>query len=130
MSQFIPFAELRSSANTRTIVGQDFRVMFKELADRGEADVAIVSTEDGFSPLGGSSHFFEEDFTKTWPPVMLRRSAIFVMRSLRLHRSHLCFAAAVSSGLILRGFANLMPRDAKPAIGRFAWKRNPPSGLL
>ncbi len=61
MSQFIPFAELRSSANTRTIVGHDFRVMFKELADRGEADVAIVSTEDGFSPLGGSSHFFEED---------------------------------------------------------------------
>lgn len=61
MSRFTKFAELRSSANTRTIVGYDFSAMFYDLANRGEGDVAIVGAEDGFSPLGGSSQFFEDD---------------------------------------------------------------------
>lgn len=39
----------------------NFSVMFEELATRGEADLAIVSTEQGFSPLGASSDFFERD---------------------------------------------------------------------
>jgi hypothetical protein len=39
----------------------DFAAMFETLASRGEADLAIVSTEQGFSPLGASSDFFERD---------------------------------------------------------------------
>ena len=61
MSTFSKFAELRSEAGTSTTLGYDFGTLFEGLAKRGEADVAIVSTEDGFSPLGGSSRFFEED---------------------------------------------------------------------
>jgi hypothetical protein len=45
----------------KTTIGYDFGVGFKELAERGEADVAIVSTEDGYSPLGASRRFFERD---------------------------------------------------------------------
>lgn len=70
MSQFTPFAELRSSANTRTIVGYDFHAMFGDLAHRGEADVAIVPTEDGFSPLGGSRRFFEQDLGVSYDKVI------------------------------------------------------------
>jgi hypothetical protein len=61
MNRSIKLAELRSSADTRTLIGYDFRSLFGDLAKRREADVAIVSTEDGFSPLGASARFFEED---------------------------------------------------------------------
>ncbi len=58
---FTKFAELKSSSGMSTNLGYDFRVFFEGLAKRGEADVAIASTEDGFSPLGASRHFFEDD---------------------------------------------------------------------
>lgn len=58
---FKKFAELRSSSGTSTNLGYDFGVFFEELAKRGEVDVAIAPTEDGFSPLGVSRHFFEDD---------------------------------------------------------------------
>ncbi len=51
---FKKFAELRSSSGTSTNLGYDFGVFFEELAKRGEVDVAIAPTEDGFSPLGVS----------------------------------------------------------------------------
>lgn len=61
MSTTVPFSVLQSETGARTAIGHDFGSMFEELAGRGEADVAIVSTEEGFSPLGGSRNFFERD---------------------------------------------------------------------
>ena len=55
------FAALQSNQGHRTIIGYDFPVLFKELAERGEADVCIVATEEGFSPLGASRDFFSGD---------------------------------------------------------------------
>lgn len=55
------FAALQSKHGHRTDLIYDFHAFFKELAQRGEADVAIVSTEEGFSPLGASRDFFEHD---------------------------------------------------------------------
>ena len=45
----------------KVVVGFDFSAMFQDLVRRGEADIAIVSTEEGFSPLGGSRNFFERE---------------------------------------------------------------------
>ncbi len=56
-----PFVTLQANHGHRTALGYDFHAFFKELAERGEADVAIVSTEEGFSPLGASRDFFEHD---------------------------------------------------------------------
>lgn len=61
MTHFTALAELQTTAGSRTILGYDFSTAFEGLARRGEADVAIVSTEDGFSPLGASREFFETD---------------------------------------------------------------------
>jgi hypothetical protein len=36
----------------KTEIKFDFGVMIEKLAERGEADFSIVSTEEGFSPLG------------------------------------------------------------------------------
>jgi len=55
------FAELLSVPGHTTVLGFDFEGLFEELAKRSEADVAVVSTEDGFSPLGRSRDFFERD---------------------------------------------------------------------
>lgn len=44
-----------------TIIQYDFTAIFQDLAKRGEADAVIVSTEEGFSPLGASREFFERD---------------------------------------------------------------------
>jgi hypothetical protein len=54
-------AVLQSVSGRRTNLGFDFPTLFGTLAERLEADVAIVSTEEGFSPLGGSRDFFERD---------------------------------------------------------------------
>jgi hypothetical protein len=56
MPQFHKLAELRSSAHTSTQVGYDFSTVYEGLVRRGEADVAIVSTEDGYSPAYGRPH--------------------------------------------------------------------------
>jgi hypothetical protein len=61
MSKFVKFAELKSAAGSTTVLGYDFDTLFEGLAKRDEADVAIVSTEDGFSPLGASRAFIEAD---------------------------------------------------------------------
>lgn len=55
------FSALQSNHGHRTAIGYDFQAFFKELAERGEADVCIVSTEEGFSPLGASRDFFLHD---------------------------------------------------------------------
>lgn len=55
------FANLQSKHGHHTTIGYDFRQLFQELAESGEADVGIVSTEDGFSPLGASRKFFASD---------------------------------------------------------------------
>lgn len=61
MSQTTILAKLQSEHGKNITIGFDFRAIFQELAERGEADVAIVSTEEGFSPLGASRDFFEND---------------------------------------------------------------------
>ena len=70
MTKSTKFAELRSDSGKKTSLGYDFGALFEDLAKRGEADVAIVSTEDGFSPLGGSSRFFEEDLQVPYDKVV------------------------------------------------------------
>ncbi len=50
---------LKNSSSTE--IKFDFRSMFQDLAERGEADAVITSTEEGFSPLGLSREFFERD---------------------------------------------------------------------
>ncbi len=61
MSHTTSFSMLKSKQGHKTTIGYDFQSSFQELAERGEADVAIVSTEEGFSPLGASRNFFEND---------------------------------------------------------------------
>lgn len=61
MSLTTTFSMLKSTQGLETTIGYDFQSSFQELAERGEADVAIVSTEEGFSPLGASKNFFEND---------------------------------------------------------------------
>ncbi len=55
------FSVLQSNHGHNTTIGYDFQAHFQELAERGEADAVIVSTEDGFSALGLSRRFFEGD---------------------------------------------------------------------
>lgn len=54
-------AELRGATGNVTLVGYDFRSSFESLAVRGEVDCFVVSTEDGFSPLGSARRFFSHD---------------------------------------------------------------------
>lgn len=54
-------AALENGCGHRITIGYDFPTLFKELTKRGEADACIVSTEEGFSPLGASRDFFERD---------------------------------------------------------------------
>jgi len=55
------FAVLRSLHGTETEISFDFPTFFAEIAERGDTDLAIVGSEDGFSPLGASKDFFEQD---------------------------------------------------------------------
>lgn len=52
---------IRSIKGHGVRVGYDFRTVFDGLVARDEADVAIVSTEDGYSPLGASRSFLQRD---------------------------------------------------------------------
>lgn len=54
-------AELRSEHGTTTTVGYDFSSSFEHLVERGAADCFIVSSEDGFSPLGSAREFFARE---------------------------------------------------------------------
>lgn len=62
-SPMTPLAELRGEAGTSTLVGYDFSTSFESLANRGDVDCFIVSTEDGFSPLGSARRFFSRDLS-------------------------------------------------------------------
>ncbi len=64
------FACLQCSDGHRVSLGHDFGSYFQGLAERGEADVAIVSPEDGFSPLGASRDFFERDLGVSFSEVI------------------------------------------------------------
>lgn len=61
MSNTTPLCLLKSNTGNETLLGYDFMSNFETLARRGEADAVIVSTEDGFSPLGASRRFFQDD---------------------------------------------------------------------
>jgi hypothetical protein len=52
---------LQSKQSTTTLIGYDFTASFEKLAERGDVDCFIVSTEDGFSPLGANRDFFAAD---------------------------------------------------------------------
>jgi hypothetical protein len=54
-------ATLQSRHGDKTDIGYDFRSHFEPLANRGDIDACIVSTEEGFSPLGASLDFFARD---------------------------------------------------------------------
>jgi len=54
-------ANLQSRQGTTTLIGHHFAASFEELAERGDVDCFIVSTEDGFSPLGANRDFFAAD---------------------------------------------------------------------
>ena len=59
---FIEYAHSTDPTKTRhTCIGFDFTSSLKELATSGLTDVAILSPEDGFSPLGASKNFIESD---------------------------------------------------------------------
>jgi hypothetical protein len=64
------FACLQCGDGHRVSLGHDFGSYFQGLAERGEADVAIVSPEDGFSPLGASRDFFERDLGVSYSEVI------------------------------------------------------------
>lgn len=61
MLRVTPFAELRSFGGTATLIGLSPDESIERLARAGKADAAIVSTENGFSPLGQSMNFFAAD---------------------------------------------------------------------
>lgn len=50
-------AELQSKQGTMTVLGYDFTSSLEEIVLRGDADCYIVSTEDGFSPLGAARRY-------------------------------------------------------------------------
>ncbi len=52
---------LSSKQGKITLIGYDFDSSFENLTERGEADCFIISTEDGFSPLGAAKAFFSKD---------------------------------------------------------------------
>ncbi len=54
-------AALRGQGGHTTLLGYDFNSSFEALAERGEVDCFIVSSEDGFSPLGSARRFFSHD---------------------------------------------------------------------
>ncbi len=54
-------AELRSKKGSVTLVGYDFSRSLEDLVRQGHIDCCIVSTEDGFSPLGASRQFFSSE---------------------------------------------------------------------
>lgn len=54
-------AELRTKQGFNTVIGFDFDNSFEAIAMQGGADCFIVSTEDGFSPLGAARTFFARE---------------------------------------------------------------------
>ena len=54
-------AELRSKRGTKTLVGYDFDSSLDELVAQGAIDCPIISSEDGFSPLGMWMSFFADE---------------------------------------------------------------------
>jgi hypothetical protein len=61
MSGYEFLSAVYANHDTRTEIGCDLGVFFRELSDSGKCDVAILSTEEGFSPLGASREFLEVD---------------------------------------------------------------------
>lgn len=61
---------LNSINSAQTVIGYAPGMLFEDLAKKGEADIAIVSTEEGFSPLGGSRYFLESDLGISYDKVI------------------------------------------------------------
>jgi hypothetical protein len=55
------FAALRTGRGFTTRIGHALNSGFASLAEAGSVDAFIVSTEHGFSPLGGATPFFSAD---------------------------------------------------------------------
>lgn len=51
-------AKLNSKKGSTTIIGYDFDTSFEELVRLEQVDAYIISTEDGFSPLGSAKSYF------------------------------------------------------------------------
>ena len=54
-------AELRSKTGFVTTIGYDFESSLESLVEAGLIDCCIVSSEDGFSPLGAARDFFAQE---------------------------------------------------------------------
>lgn len=54
-------ATLQSKQGTCTILGYDFSSSLEDLVQRGDVDCYIMSTEDGFSPLGRLRGFLAQE---------------------------------------------------------------------
>jgi hypothetical protein len=52
---------LVSKKGISTLIGYDFNNSFEQLVQQGEVDCFIVSSEDGFSPLGAAKKFFSRE---------------------------------------------------------------------
>jgi len=61
MKQASTLCSIPLAGGAKTQIRFDFDAMFETLVERRDVDLAIVSTEDGFSPLGASGSFFEQD---------------------------------------------------------------------
>lgn len=70
MTNPVKIAEYRSGNGRSTFITHRLNASFEELANAGQTDVAIVSTEDGFSPLGASRDFFERDLGVSYQDVI------------------------------------------------------------
>jgi len=54
-------AELQSMNGTSTLIAYDFSSSLEKLVRQKQIDCFIVSTEDGFSPLGASKNFISDE---------------------------------------------------------------------
>lgn len=108
-------SNLQSKHGHRTTIGYNFNTYFKELAERGEADACIVSTEDGFSPLGRSRDFFASDLGI--PVAEIKRLADW--NRFENERITLVALSSRRNGSLLRGVL-LAPGEAARCYERFA----------
>jgi len=106
---------LQSNHNGQAVIGYDFHAYFKEIAGGDKADVCIVSTEDGFSPLGTSHDFFASDLGI--PVAEIKRLADW--NRFENERVTLVALSSRRNGGLLRGIL-LAPGETAHCYERFA----------
>jgi hypothetical protein len=114
-------AELRSKTGFVTTIGYDFESSLESLVEAGLIDCCIVSSEDGFSPLGAAREFFAQELGIEENKI--RKIADWN----RFHNEEVSFAALPSRNLSskLRGVilaagetSRCYEKFAKPFYGR------------